>query len=777
MRPKDAADGASPGRGRWSWKPPVFGAAGGLMLVIMGNLVGVLWFMSAYGIGGKSFFEWFDVSGMTSNEPRHSWYPSQFFAFFNASRVYRLDATDGRVITEFPMFSFLLGDLHPHVMALPFVLLAAAVGFTLFRSDEPLDIAFWLQRPLALVASAIVVGGLAFLNTWDIATFAFVVVAAASISNFRRVRRLTLDLGVQVVTFALPLLLLAVLLYLPFYSSFTSQANGIGAVVERSGIAAPATRPTHLLLFWGPLFARHAAVRLRAPARDARARDAPADRGRLRAGGARRAGLGAAVLVPVGHGQRQASRRAQSLGADRRPRQRLDHRAVPRGDARRVVAHALARVDGRADRDEREGVVYALGLISTALLLILGTEFFYVGDVFNSRMNTVFKLYYQAWLLLAVGGGFSLYYIATKWRFTFPRAVEYRRVWAGGVAIVLVGAALYPLAGVFNRTAPYNAQGHLIDPAGELAGLSYLPTDELKAIAFLRDRDQGQDLVIAEAVGNDYTINGRISMATGAPAILGWGGHEDQWRGGTTKARAGRFEDVNELYTTKDMNRLNQLLKKYNVDYVVFGDVERQAYGTPGFVEAKAMPVAFQSEPLRYIEHPQFYQVRSDPLHEHSRTEHPLRHNWRSPQGLRLERGHEGAIGDDRHALLGGGGLRLHRRFGGGAAVLQAGRPRLPPRREPARLLQLRLHEGPAGLLHLRRPTDSYKHVPFMHGPFQFIGNGTVMAIFGDGDYQGADARRQHRAPASCCCRSCSASNSAAPARCSRPASSPSRRR
>ncbi len=33
--------------------------------------------------------------------------------------------------------------------------------------------------------------------------------------------------------------------------------------------------------------------------------------------------------------------------------------------------------------------------------------------------------------------------------------------------------------------------------------------------------------------------------------------------------------------------------------------------------------------------------------------------------------------------------------------------------------------------------TDTYRHVPFMHGPFQFIGNGFLMWIFGDGDYQG----------------------------------------
>ena len=84
--------------------------------------------------------------------------------------------------------------------------------------------------------------------------------------------------------------------------------------------------------------------------------------------------------------------------------------------------------------DERRAPIFALTLISVGLLLILGCEFFYVGDVFKSRMNTVFKLYYQAWLLLAIAGGFSLYYLASSWRVTFPQAVTYKRVWAGAAA-------------------------------------------------------------------------------------------------------------------------------------------------------------------------------------------------------------------------------------------------------------------------------------------------------------------------------------------------------
>jgi uncharacterized membrane protein len=128
-----------------------------------------------------------------------------------------------------------------------------------------------------------------------------------------------------------------------------------------------------------------------------------------------------------------------------------------------------------------------------------------------------------------------------------------------------------------------------------LRGLSYYPQDELKAIAFLNKQSQGQDLVIAEAVGNDYSLAGRISAATGAPAILGWGGHEDQWRGGSSKARAGRFEDVNTLYKTTDPAAMNDILKKYGVTYVYVGPLERSTYGDAGLEKFKSMPAVFQS--------------------------------------------------------------------------------------------------------------------------------------------------------------------------------------
>jgi uncharacterized membrane protein len=659
------ASKAAPARSLLNWRPPLFGVAGGLFLVVMGNLTWVFVFLSSYHVGGQTFYDWIDIEGLGPKEARHAWFPSEFFGFFGASRIYPLSQADdaARVITEFPMFSFVLGDLHPHVMALPFVLIAVALALTLYRSPEPLDLAFWLQRPLALVAAAMIVGGLAFLNTWDIATMAFVVVAAATLKDGMLIWRArdagapppgataftqtmwnvvivalivnmvlfvlattlagpagagvmalvvvlelivlarayfggwTAELAVQALSFAVPLIVLGVVLYLPFYLSFTSQANGIGAVVStpgNPGITIPATKPLHLLIFWGPLFA------LALPLVGARlmaARERVT--GRIMAFAAV-----PTVLVVVGwvivflfeHARGSANLGGGHTG--------LFTQIADRGNGwitalflGALLAAALIalwcevtarRDDGGGERDgEREPVIFALGLISTALLLVLGTEFFFVGDVFHSRMNTVFKLYYQAWMMLAVAGGFAVYYLTSRWRATFPGALWYRAGWGALAVVVLLGAATYPLGGWANRIHTFQ---------GDFHASRFLSPDEQNAVAWLQGIAQGQDVVIAEAVGNDYDAAvARFATASGVPTVLGWQGHEDQWRGGRCAACAGRFADVNTLYQTSDANVMTDIARKYKITFVIVGDLERQQYGGPGLEKFASLPVAFQS--------------------------------------------------------------------------------------------------------------------------------------------------------------------------------------
>lgn len=646
---------ANPRRSIFAWRPPLFGVLGGLMLVVMGNLAWVFVFASAYGIGGRTFYNWVDIMGLGPDTPRKDWFPSAFFGFFNASRIYPLNATDeARVITEFPMFSFILGDLHPHVMSLPFVLLAVAAAFTLYRSPGPLDVVFWLRRPLALFVLAVLIGGLAFLNTWDVVTMSFVVVAAATVRDGWLILRARqagaaaparyaftstasnvvigalianiiallagsvlfgpigaaivvsaialqivvlarlyfggwlAELAVQALSFAVPLVVFAILLYLPFYASFTSQADGIGTVVSNAGITVPATKPLHLAIFWGPLFVIVLPfVFLRLLAQRARVSRPLVI-----------VSVMPAIVVVIAWAILflfEKARDSVNLGAGSgnlfgqigdRGQGWLTFLLLAAFLAGAIIALWL-ELTAAEDRREREPVIFALGLATTALLLILGTEFFFVGDVFRNRMNTVFKLYYEAWLLLAVAGGFSLYYyLFTRWDFHIDRQRLYRYGWGGASVLVIAGAALYPLGASFNRIDTFD---------GSLHATAFLSPDEQRAVVWLRSLAQGQRFVIAEAVGNDYTRAARFSTATGVPTVIGWQGHEDQWRGGRCQPCAGRFQDVQNLYQTADMNVADGIIKKYGITYIVVGDLERQQYGGPGLEKFASLPVAFQS--------------------------------------------------------------------------------------------------------------------------------------------------------------------------------------
>ncbi len=109
-----------------------------LFVGVIGNLEGFFEVLNANGYGSAAFYRWLDIKNLVKAPPTGTWYPTEFWWWWRASRVIRdrmpLTGADQEVITEFPFFSFLLGDLHPHVLALPFVLLALTVAFNVWRS-------------------------------------------------------------------------------------------------------------------------------------------------------------------------------------------------------------------------------------------------------------------------------------------------------------------------------------------------------------------------------------------------------------------------------------------------------------------------------------------------------------------------------------------------------------------------------------------------------------------------------------------------------------------
>jgi uncharacterized membrane protein len=215
-------------------------------------------------------------------------------------------------------------------------------------------------------------------------------------------------------------------------------------------------------------------------------------------------------------------------------------------------------------------------LIAGGATCVLLPEVVYVRDAFDGgplyRMNTVFKLSYQAWLLLAVAAACALPW-AGLW---LPRRAW--GPWAVVATVLLLLSLVYPYAGTYARHAGFSR-------SPTLDGLGWLherAPGDVAAIAWLREHAAG-DAVVLEAVGDDYSAFGhaRISTFTGRPTVMGWAGHELQWEHDPGSRRA----EVDRLYTTTNLADARALLRRYRVRYVVAGPIERADYGDAGLAK------------------------------------------------------------------------------------------------------------------------------------------------------------------------------------------------
>lgn len=198
-------------------------------------------------------------------------------------------------------------------------------------------------------------------------------------------------------------------------------------------------------------------------------------------------------------------------------------------------------------------------------LLILIPEFAYIKDIYpdHYRANTMFKLTYQAFIMLSIVSAFIITNIVIPKKNVLLLAITFLLV-----AIVL----LYPRFAVYSY---YNSLGqyHGID------GTAYLkdryPAD-YEAIQWINKYIHGQPVVL-ESQGDSYTDHARISSNTGLPTVLGWTVHQWLWRG-SYDIPAPRITDVQTLYETTDLQIARDLLGKYNVEYVYIGNLEREKY-------------------------------------------------------------------------------------------------------------------------------------------------------------------------------------------------------
>ncbi len=205
-------------------------------------------------------------------------------------------------------------------------------------------------------------------------------------------------------------------------------------------------------------------------------------------------------------------------------------------------------------------------LIILASLLVIATEFVYLHDEFGTRMNTIFKFYYQAWLLWSIAAAFGTAILLQNLRGTWDWAFRI------GLVVLLFMSLIYPVLGVANKTNNFNPPlGWTLD---DFTRIQRNSPDEAAAIEWLKSAPDG---VIAEAVGGGYTSYGQISEYTGLPTLLNWPDHESQW--GRTGADLGtRQDDIKTLYGTPSWQTALAIINQYNIQYIYIGDLEHSTY-------------------------------------------------------------------------------------------------------------------------------------------------------------------------------------------------------
>lgn len=486
--------------------------------------------------------------------------------FWDSSRV--VAGHGDYTINEFPMFSFILGDLHPHVMALPFALLAVGLA------------AAWLFTPgegstsTRTALTAVGLGSLFVTNSWDLPTYFLVVAGAiflrAYISDGSRRWWRRPVMRVAIIGF------LSVLLYAPFYVTFHSPVHGLGMVTTRTALWQFIEVFGLQLVLCGLIVGTLGF--LLQPAEDYQTEMA-AEAGSAEAGYAWRLGqngLWAAVTLVL----------AAVLGL-----------LFSAWTLLLIVALGLAalfvleRVLNTEEPNRSDAL--AMALVVVACLVLAATEIIYIRDSFDGsdsyRMNTVFKFYYQAWVLLGLAGSYGLYRALGILRNLFSGRSA---ALAGTVAaLALCASGVFP---VLASTTPVQAIGNR-----SLNGLDWMRVEmpgDYRGIEWLI-RHAPERAVEAEATGDGYTSAARVSTFTGLPTIMGWADHEEQWRGSDPQIEM-RIQDVQTLYSTHSIAQARAVLRRYHVRYVFVGSLEQQKYGSGNDLTkfAHFLPVAYRAQ-------------------------------------------------------------------------------------------------------------------------------------------------------------------------------------
>ncbi len=516
------------------------------------------------------------------------------FGQFDYWRSSRMIST-GFAITEFPFWTFLFADLHAHLMSLPFqVLVLGLLVNVVIGARSPVSL--WTRLPTIIVA-AWVVGALAAINTWDVPAYTLLSLAALAVLAAVRCGR---SHGTAVRWWLLWSAVFGVLLYvlwLPFHQHFAMPFSGLKLSQWRTPLWQYLAIHALLLFLGGSWLAYECWQRFfrtrrlsssvgAAPISEKEI--APAPRPDLRRARTR---VAAGLLLVMALVWFLVPALRQWTTA-----------AMLAGFLAMAIALALWWL-ARRDHADAPVQILVLSFLAMAFCIGIGVDVVTLGNDID-RMNTVFKLYMNAWVLYGIAGGVGLWQLwasgALRWRFA-GRFRVLPAAWTGAFVLLVLACGVFPILGTrarladrFSTNLPLTLNGTAYqqvavynDPGpspGE--GGSYPLRYDAQALQYIREHVQGSP-VFLEAVTDQYRWTPRVAVYTGLPVVVGWEWHEIQQRGTSDGGAnvASRVKDVQTAYNTTDVTQFWSIIRKYGVRYVYVGPTERLYYSPAGIAK------------------------------------------------------------------------------------------------------------------------------------------------------------------------------------------------
>jgi YYY domain-containing protein len=554
------------------------------------------------GLASESYLEFWDapqrdtpLDEFQSHNSVDQW---SYWWWFRAARAIgdkSLDDGHIEVIAEFPQFSFLLADSHPHMMALPFALMVMGLALNTTLVGKKPD----ARQTLFY---GICVGALIFLNTWDAPIYLSLLIGAEALRRILQNGRLKVGDWGELTTFGISLLAIAILAYLPFIVGFRSQLQGI-----LPNVINPTQFP-QLFLMFGPFFLILLTFLLVEAWRGKQAERMNWRFGLVAAGSILLmlvTGLLLLLIIGwnIGDTRHTALNYINAHGGWDEVLPTIFSRWVGGSLTSIVLLIMLVLVAARLFPrqqlsdfgQEKKGITYppatgfVLVLIGMGVMLILLPEFVYLRDNFSTRMNTVFKFYYQAWAAFSIAGAYAVYTILADVKLARPSFPVQAMFGVMLVAILFVGL-WYPVLGIYHRMFVETGRntGYNDAPLTLDGGPGLIDSDDYNVLICLGDLVGQVDTVVAEANPQGDRVNynprhGRVGTLTGIPVLIGWPGHESQWRGSGYSAAVGtRRTDLDILYTDLRMDVVSRIIDQYDIDYILYGTVEHSYYAGAG---------------------------------------------------------------------------------------------------------------------------------------------------------------------------------------------------